>query len=164
MQASVTFAGRGFKARYMSKEIRVETPESKEQEIQQKLILYQLLRGHAEELRQNAVLLERMFIETEASQQAINDIKKANENSDILISLGSGIFTQGKSYNKKNMLADIGAGFLAEKDIDSVNGILDMKRKEIEKASAELNNEIISVFEKMQRLEGELERMTRKKQ
>ncbi len=146
----------------MAKEIKVETPEEKKQEVQEKLVLYQLLQRHLEDLRQQALLLERVFIEIETTRQTVDDLKKLKDENETFVSLGSGVFIHGRVPGTKKLLIDIGAGVLVEKNTGSTDDILDDKRKELENASRELENEMANTLKKMNELGMELERMTKK--
>lgn len=147
----------------MAKDIRVETPESRKQEVQQKLVLYQLLQRHLEELRQQALLLERMFIEIETTKQTVSDLKKLKDVDEILVPLGSGFYTHGRVSGTKKFLVDIGASVLVKKNTESMDNVLDDKRKEMENASRELQNEMANTMKKMNELGMELEKMTKEK-
>lgn len=146
----------------MSKEIRVETPEKNKQEVQQKLIFYQLLQRHLEQLREQAMLLERMFIEIETTKQTVGDMKKLKEGNEILVPLGSGFYTHGKVSDTKRLLVDLGMGILVKKDTKSTDNVLENRRKELDNASRELQNDMVNTVKKMNELGMELERMTNK--
>ena len=147
----------------MKRDISVEKPEDMKQKVQQKLILYQLLQRHLEELRQQALLLERTFIEIETTRQTVSDLKKAKEGNETLVPLGSGFYTHGRVSNTKSLLVDIGVGILVEKDTVSTDDVLDNKRKELENASRELQDEMGNTLKKMNELGMELEKMTKEK-
>jgi prefoldin alpha subunit len=110
-----------------------EKPEAVGQEaMQEKVILYQILQKHLESLTQNAVMIERRYEEIEATRMALEDIGKAME-SEILVPLGSGIFTYGKITDPGRMLADAGAGVFIDKDPEYSKQLLEERKKEMEK-------------------------------
>ncbi len=87
-----------------------------EKELQEKAILYQLLQKHLESMTQNAILLERRYEEIEAARMAMEDIGKLRDKNEILVPLGSGLFTHGRITDPKSMIVDIGSGIFLEKD------------------------------------------------
>ena len=104
---------------------------NQEKEMQEKVILYQLLQRHLESLSQNAVMLERRYEEMEATRMALEDIEKLKGN-EILVPLGSGLFSYGKITDSGKMLVDAGAGVFMDKDPDSSKRLLEDKKKELE--------------------------------
>ncbi|MCX6814928.1 MAG: prefoldin subunit alpha [Candidatus Aenigmarchaeota archaeon] len=128
-------------------------------EMQEKVILYQLLQKHLESLTQNAVMLERRYEEIEATRLAVEDIEKAKE-SEILVPLGSGLFTYGKIVDSKKMLVDAGAGVFMDKDTDSSKRLLEERKQELEKLAEDMQHEIMDVYSRLNSLAMEIEGMS----
>jgi prefoldin alpha subunit len=131
-----------------------------EKELQEKLIVYQLLQRHLESLTQSAVLIERRYEEMEASGQALKDIEKSGQ-SEILIPLGSGLFTHGKSGDSRKLIVDAGAGIFLEKDMESAKELLEQKRQDIEKLAGSMQQEMIEVSSRLNSLAMEIESCSR---
>ena len=132
-----------------------------EKELQERLIVYQLLQKHLESLTQNAVLIERRYEEMEASGQALKDIKAMAEKNDILIPLGSGLFSHGKIADSKKLIAEVGAGVFLEKDMESAKAILEQKKQEIEKLAGSMQQEMLEVSSRLDSLAMEIESSSR---
>jgi prefoldin alpha subunit len=132
------------------------------QEMQEKLVLYQLLQRQLEELRQHTLLIERKGFEIESTAAALEDIKSVNENNEILIPLGSGFFAFGKITDKSSVLMDIGAGLMKKGKPGS--GIIKEKELELEKANAALKNETEKITNKMSQIGMELEKLAKESQ
>jgi prefoldin alpha subunit len=137
---------------------------NQEKEMQEKVILYQLLQRHLESLSQNAVMLERRYEEIEATRMALEDIEKLKEKSEILVPLGSGLFTYGKILDSKRMLVDAGAGVFMDKDPDSSKRLLEDKRKELEKLAKDMQDEIMDVSSRLNSIAMELEDMSQEQE
>jgi prefoldin alpha subunit len=130
--------------------------EEKQEAMQEKAILYQILQKHLESLTQNAVMIERRYEELEATKMALEDIAKAKE-SEILVPLGSGIFTYGKIEDSRRMLVDTGAGVFIDKDPESSKSLLEERKKEIEKLAHDMQAEMADVSSRLNSIALELE-------
>ena len=70
--------------------------EKESKGMQENIVLLQLLEKHLEELKQQGALLENKFIELETTKQITEDMKKMKDSQDVMIPLGSGIYSYGK--------------------------------------------------------------------
>jgi|GEM_PF-1384509 len=132
-----------------------------QESLQEKAILYQILQKHLENLGQNAVMLERRYEEIEATRMAVEDIEKLKEKNDILIPLGSGLFSYGRITEPGKMLVDAGAGMFTDKDSESSKALLAEKKGEIENLAGELQNEMSEISSRLNIVAAELEGMSR---
>jgi len=129
-------------------------------DVQEKLVLYQVLQKYLEELREQAVVIEKRFIEIEATGQVLDDIKKLKEANDILIPLGSGCYGHGKITDVNNTLIDVGAGVFMNKNPEEAKIFLEKKKAEIDKIAKNIQNEITTVVNKINLLGQEIEQRT----
>jgi len=136
----------------------------KEQEVQQKLVLYQLLNQRLEQINEQARALEQRMLELETTRQALEDMKGLKQDNEVLIPLGSGCYTYGRTGDSGRLLCDLGAGGMVNKSLQEAKGILDGKRIEIERLSETLQREAKSAVEKMNELGPELQEFLQKSQ
>ncbi|MBI4020569.1 MAG: prefoldin subunit alpha [Candidatus Aenigmarchaeota archaeon] len=130
----------------------------KQEEIQEKLILYQLLQKHFEELRMQGMMVERKMAEFETTRQALEDIKNADAKNETLVPLGSGLYTYGKITDKARMLVDIGAGVMVNKEIKDAAQLLEGKKKDLGSITLQLQREMENVAEQINSIAPQLER------
>ncbi|MBI4175867.1 MAG: prefoldin subunit alpha [Candidatus Aenigmarchaeota archaeon] len=122
----------------------------KQEEVQEKLIMYQLLQKHLEELRNQGFILERKYLELEATRQAVNDIKSAGATrNEAIIPLGSGFFAYGKLADSSRMLVDVGADVLVNKNIADSESAIEEKKKDIERVVQQLQAEMNGVVQQI---------------
>lgn len=152
----------------MTKEIIIDEKKEKEMkkeqtqaEVQQKIMTYQILQRHLENIRKEAELVERKFIETEATRQLLGDIKMGSKETEMLLPVGNGLFAKGKLTDKK-LLMEIGAGILTKKSIESAEQVVNETRVEIEQAAKKLNNEMKEAVQKLNQLTPELQKMVKR--
>ncbi|MBL7160841.1 MAG: prefoldin subunit alpha [Candidatus Aenigmarchaeota archaeon] len=141
---------------------KVSDKENKEQELQQKLMLYQLLQRQLEELQKQATMLQARFTEIEASRIALEDVDKVEKGNELLIPIGSGVYARG-SAQKGDVLVDAGAGIMTEKSPAEALGIMETKKKELEVMGSKLQQEILSVAGKMNEIGVEMEKVLQEK-
>ena len=127
-----------------------------EQEVQQKMLIYQLMQKQLEELSQQSVMLEGKLVELESAMQVIDDINKTDNDNDALIPLGSGLYAHG-SITGKSILTDIGAGVMVNSDFRTAEKLIDERKKEIEKIKEDLDANIKSVTRKLNEMLPELQ-------
>jgi prefoldin alpha subunit len=138
----------------MPKPIIVETEENKKKHmeaVQEKVLIYQILKQQLENVQSQSLLLENAFMELENSKQALSDLNVSKE-SDVLIPLGSGCYAHGNMANSGSVLMNVGAGVVVGKPISLALEKLEEKRKEIEKHFEELQRN-------MQMLVGEINKV-----
>ncbi|MEM7815874.1 MAG: prefoldin subunit alpha [Candidatus Aenigmatarchaeota archaeon] len=137
--------------------------ENKEKELQEKVILYQLVEKHFEQLGQEAAIIDRKHLELETTMEALKDIEKAKEGNDILVPIGSGVFSYARLSETGRLLVDVGAGVYLERDIESAKTLIEEKREELNKITEELQKEINDTAARLNSLILEIERLSKEK-
>lgn len=127
----------------------------KKEEVQQKVILYQLLQKHLEGLRQQILENERRFLEIQTTQQAMKDFEK-KKGTDALIPLGSGCFANAQMTDVSKVLMDVGGGIVVKKTISEVKTILDEKEKDVGAVSERVQNEVNQIIKQMNDIATEI--------
>lgn len=135
----------------------------KEQEMQQKMVLYQILSQRIEQLNEQAKLLEQRLMEIETTRQALDDLKKVKEGQEVLIPLGSGCYTHGRT-GEPGLLLELGAGVMVKGTLAEAVKAMNEKRAEIEKLSNTLQDEVKNVVSKMNQIGPELQAFLQKSQ
>lgn len=132
------------------------------QEIQQKVLLYQILQKHIEELQQQATMLEHQAIEVEMSKMSIKDVGESAKGSQMLFPLGSGIYSKGKIDDNSCFLVELGAGYIARKNSEDTLNFLETRFKDMQVAGEKLSAEMKTTIEKLQTLTAEINEMQSK--
>ena len=127
-------------------------------DIQEKFVLYQLLNQRLEELKQHAMMIQHKMVEFETSKFALNEMKGAKPESEMLVPVGSGVYTFGKSSSLQDVLIDLGAGVLAKKTLEDATGFIEKKKKEVEDAAQLLQAEANAITAKLQEIIPELQK------
>jgi prefoldin alpha subunit len=130
---------------------------------QGKIIMYQILQAEYEELRRQMLLAESRVIDLETSDHALNEMKRFRKDNETLVPLGSGCYAKG-SIMGSDLLLDIGAGIMIERNVNSVKEFLDERKSEIEKARKEIQLQMESVIKTINELTPEIEKIIRESQ
>lgn len=131
---------------------------AKEEDMQQRVILYQLLHKHLEELKQQASMLEARLMEFEVTKQALGDFKGIKD-SEMLVPLGSGCYAHGRATNSKEILVNIGANLMLSKPVGETSGLLEERIGEIQGMAKELQDQMTNVINQITAIAGDLEQM-----
>ncbi len=132
-------------------------PQNQE-ELQQKFMLYQLLNQRIEEIKNQLNAVQQRMMELETTNQAVVDIGEIKKDTEVLIPLGSGLYTYGKASVADKLLVDIGAGVMVKKPAADAKQSIEDKKKEIEDFSERLQKEAVAIVNKMNELGEELQK------
>lgn len=124
--------------------------------MQQKMVLYQLLQRHLEELKQKAILAENRFLEIQTTKEALKDLSPGKE---MLVPLGSGCYTKSKTAEKAEILVDLGSGLVAKKGEKDLEDFLKKQEREMELTSKKVQEEMLGVANQLNALIQELEQL-----
>src|SRR3989344_1969679 len=124
------------------------------QDIQEKFVLYQLLNQRLEQIKQHATIIQQKMVEVETTRFALGEMKSIKDTKEILIPLGSGFYTEGKSTPTTKILVDLGAGVLAKKSIEDAVQMLQMEANAITGKLGEIVPELQKAAEDAQESEG----------
>ena len=140
----------------MTKKVKVP---SKEQKLQEKLLMYQILKSSVEQQLQQSTAIGNKILELEITKHAIKDVIKTKSNEELLFPLGNGFFANGKSSGSKKILMDLGAGIYAMKGSEEAEKYLEKKEKELQGQNDKMQKEMNKAIEKMNEIAPELQRM-----
>ena len=127
-----------------------------QQELQQKLMAYQMLQQQLEELRNQATLLQGRMAELESTRIALEDLGNVKDGTETFVPLGSGLFANG-TVTKGDLLVDIGAGVMGIRTLKEANEVLEKHRKEVDDFAEKLQTEMTRVITQITAIGSELE-------
>ena len=125
-----------------------------EDEIQQKLYLYQVLKSEEEVLEKHVEDILKAILEVRTAEETMKEIRNSKE---MLSSLGGGVFSFTNLADGRHVLVDIGAGVLVKKKVEDAKIILDAKIRKFESAMRESNEKLAKIKKEISKIEPELE-------
>jgi len=136
--------------------------QSEQKKMQEKILMYQILQNHVEQLKQQAMVLERGLMEIDGTMHALESISSGKAEHETIVPLGSGCYAFGRMENSKNFLLDIGTGIITKKKQNEMKEFLEERKKEREKMLERMKNDLESTVEKINELAKEISEMQNK--
>lgn len=137
---------------------KIAMDQNEQADLQQKVLMYRILQSHLEQIRKEAELIERKYVEVEATRQFLEDLKNSTADTEILLPVGNGMFAKGKLTDRK-LLMDIGAGILSRKAAADAESSVQSAKAEIEATVKKLNTEMQETVRKLNEIIPEIQRM-----
>jgi len=124
--------------------------------MQQKLLEYQLLQQHIENLQQQLQFLNQQVIEIAKLNEDLSSLENSKQGKEIFSQLGPGIYVKADLKESKNVLFNIGSGILVNKTVKEANSLLGKQQEEIFRSITELEEQFKKVFDRVQELQEEI--------
>ena len=129
-----------------------------EEEITRNLALIEYYKEQLNAIDYQTQFMQAALADYYKAKITIEQLHKADENSEILIPVGGGTFINGSIKEVSNVLVDIGAGLVAEKTIDDALKKIDERIKNLQGKQEKL----LSTAQKLQVESDELSQKTQK--
>lgn len=132
----------------------------KEEENLQKLYLeFQMLDQHIKQLEKQSAVLNNQLMELMATNQSLDDMKKTDQKTEILVPLSSGIYAKAELKDNKSFIVNVGANTALVKDISSTKKMIEDQIDEIKKLQEALVNQLQTQTVKASSLEQEINKI-----
>ncbi len=123
------------------------------EELERKILEFNLIDTKIKELDQNLALLEKQINELQICQVSLDELKNTKKDTEMLSPLGSGIFTKTKLLDNSKVIIDIGAKILCKKNLDDAKKIIQNKLDQALDIREKLINEINVLIQKISEIE-----------
>jgi prefoldin alpha subunit len=134
------------------------------QEIQKKIVQFQLLRANLQMIEEKERELGENLLELRETLEALKELESVKADSEIMIHIGSGNYVGGKILDTQRVLVNIGAGVMVSKERKEAEKLIKDRIEEIEKLVERFENEKRKIGEELERLREEIERLSEKSQ
>ncbi|MDP7506419.1 MAG: prefoldin subunit alpha [Candidatus Woesearchaeota archaeon] len=115
-----------------------------QQALQQRYMELQMINNQIKQYQKQIQLFENQLIELDTLNQGIINIGSTKPGTEILASLGPGIFVKAELKDNKNFLVNVGSGTNVKKDASStqelINNQAEQLKKLLEQSMGELQN------------------------
>ena len=140
----------------------VSEKHDEQHKLQEKIVMYQLLQNHIEQLKQQLMAIEREFLEIDGTTHAVKTLSSGKEAHETYIPIGTGCFVDGKINNKKSFLLNVGAGIMIKKSIVDISSFLEDNKKERERFLNKIKGDLGLTVEKINGIAKEILEMQQK--
>lgn len=130
--------------------------QMKEEEMQKLYMEFQMLSHHINQLEKQNTLLNNQLMELMVTSQSLEDVKKIEQGTEILVPLSSGIYAKAELKGNKNFIVNVGSNIALVKDIDSTKRLIESQIDEIKKLQENLVKQLENSTAKAALLEHEI--------
>jgi prefoldin alpha subunit len=131
---------------------------NKEDEITKNLSLIEYYKEQLNALDLQSQYIQAAFADYYKSKMTIEQLHKADVNSEILIPIGGGTYINGSIKDASKVLVDIGAGLVTEKSVDNALKKIDERIKNLQ----EKQEKLMETAQKLQAESAEISEKTQK--
>lgn len=112
------------------------------EELQQKYLELQEISTQLKQLQQQISNLEAQLMEMQKVKETLADLEKLNSKKDILVPVANGVYAKAELNQNQNVLINIGADLIVEKNFGDAKKIIEEQIEEINKLIGEMNIEL----------------------
>ena len=124
--------------------------EAKAQEIYSE---FQMLDQNIKHIQKQLESLTQQIIEMTSTTNGLDDLKKAEVGSEVLVPISSGIFAKASLKETNELLVNVGANVVVSKDIDSTKKLIETQIDSMKK----MHKDLVMNLEEMTHKAGSLE-------
>ncbi|MBW2996240.1 prefoldin subunit alpha [Candidatus Woesearchaeota archaeon] len=133
-----------------------EISKEKQQQLQQKYMEMQMLSQQMQQAQKQIEMVNNQINELNLTKEALDDISKTKEGTEIRVPLASGIFIKANLTDNKDVIVNVGAGTSVKKTIPEARKLIDDQLKEITDFARESEANLNQLAAKAQTIEKEL--------
>ncbi|MBN2203270.1 MAG: prefoldin subunit alpha [Candidatus Aenigmarchaeota archaeon] len=131
---------------------------SKEQEMQKKIVQFQILESNLKMLQERADMISQKIDEFQLTKQAISDLE-STEPSKAMIPLGCGNFVLGTVENMDEIIVNVGNNIALKKKRKDAIRLLDERITDAENDLNDITKKSHTLIKSLERLQIELQQM-----
>ncbi len=128
---------------------------------EEKILIMQLLKQRFDELRSQATLIEKGFLETESTNTCLDEVKLMEGTKDILVPLGAGTYGHAYLTGKQDILVNIGAGIFMDMNLEQAAEFISERKKDMGNAAKAVQNDMEQIAEAITKLASEYQQESR---
>lgn len=126
-------------------------------EIQQRLVEYQLLQQHIENLQQQVQILNQQSLELSKLNEALSDLEGFKQGTEIFSQIGPGIFVKANIKDTKEVLFNVGSDIFINKKVKEAVISLESQKIEISESVAKIEEQFKKAVSRILELQEEIQ-------
>lgn len=142
------------------KENELKIQKTKKERLKEIYLKYQMLKQQLNALNSQKSLIEKNIELIRDTIENMKEINSAEENRDILSSIGNGAYVKAELKDSKNVIIEIGGDVMVEKPIPQAISILDNRLDEMRKMLEEINKQMTIFQNEIVKVEREIVQMS----
>ena len=133
--------------------------KEKEEKLQKLYMEFQMLEQQIKQLEKQSNSLNNHLIELVSTSQALDELKKVEEKSEILIPISTGIYAKAELKSKDRFIVNVGANIAIDNDLESTKRIISDQVKEISQVQENISQELQNHIQKAASMEQEINKI-----
>ena len=118
----------------------------------EKQIELQILAKNYENLQNQLTAINQQVVELQTVKESVNSYSEVEDNQEILIPLGSNIFTKAKSI-KSDLIVNVGSNILVNKKPEDVKTLIDEQIEELNSITQKIEIDLNELSSKLLELQ-----------
>ena len=131
--------------------------EEKEKKAQEMYMEFQMLDQHIKQLQKQLQAITQQLMEFESTSMSLEDLQKVQPGKEIFVPLSSGIFAKATIKDTSELLVNVGANVIVQKDIASTKKLIANQVEEVRKLQKRMVDDLEKMTEKAGKIEEELQ-------
>ncbi|MBT5022397.1 prefoldin subunit alpha [Candidatus Woesearchaeota archaeon] len=130
--------------------------DSVKKEMQSKYVEYQMLEQQLKGLQQQMQKVDTQLVELQSIVKGLTDLQLADDNSEILVPMSSGIFVKANVKDKNKFLVNVGSSVIVDKSFEETVVLLNNQVRELEAFRTEVIIQVQQISVNIQVVETQL--------
>ena len=137
--------------------------EEKEKKAQEMYMEFQMLDQHIKQLQKQLQAITQQLMEFESTSMSLEDLQKVQPGKEIFVPLSSGIFAKATIKDTSELLVNVGANVIVQKDIASTKKLIANQVEEVRKLQKRMADDLEKMTEKAANIEEQLQALVSEK-
>jgi len=130
---------------------------TQEQDWQEKYQQFQMLQEHIEEMTHHVHMLSQQSEELEISKNALIELAKTAEGTEILAPISDGIFIKSNLVDNKKVIVNVGSNTTVERTIPEAVTLLEQEHEKLRKRVVDAEAMLQNLHQKTMKIYQEVE-------
>jgi len=133
--------------------------EEKEKKAQELYMEYKAIEEHMKQLQKQLEIITNQLVEAHSTSSSLDDLGKTTAGKEIFVPVSSGIFAKAEMKDTSELLVNVGAGVVIEKDIGSTKKLIQRQIDEMKKVHKKMLDELEAITERASHIEAQLQKI-----
>lgn len=131
-------------------------------ELERKMVELQLLREQLEQYERHAVALMESGGELQVTRNAIEELGKLKNGSEVMLPLGNGVYVNAKLTDTKKLMTGVGSNVFLDKTVKETLKLIEGRIEKVEAGTNEISMQMQMLSSAIQRLNQDIEKLSKK--
>ena len=133
--------------------------EQNEKMAQEMYMEYQMLDQHIKKMQSQIETLTNQLMEAAATKNGLDELDKINSGKEIFVPISSGIFVKATIKETSELLVNVGAGAVVQKDLLSAKKLVQKQLEEMKNVHERMINEVDRMARRAAEIEAEIQKL-----